>query len=128
MDSATRKAVRRRAGSRCKYCGLAESTVEIPFHVEHVVAKQHGGGDALNNLALACDRCNLFKGPNLTSIDPESGAIEPLFHPRRDEWNEHFSLHDSRIVGLTPKGRATVSLLQMNAPARVQLRRSIGQK
>jgi len=71
---------------------------------------------------LACDRCNAYKGPNLTSIDPESGQIVPLFNPREDVWSDHFLLQGGDVVGLTPTGRATVRLLNMNARYRVQLR------
>ena len=93
-----------------------------PFHVEHTIAKQHGGGDDLNLLCLACDRCNAYKGPNLSSVDPASGDIVPLFNPRQDVWKNHFLLRGGEIVGLTPTGRATVRLLNMNARRRVQLR------
>ena len=85
MEAAIRDLVRRRAGNRCEYCGLPQSAVpHAPFHVEHVVARQHGGSDDPVNLALACDRCNLHKGPNLSGIDPEADATVSLFHPRND--------------------------------------------
>lgn len=45
-----------------------------------------------------------------------------LFNPRRDRWDEHFAYRGGGIVGRTPTGRATVRLLQMNAPRRVELR------
>jgi hypothetical protein len=63
-----------------------------------------------------------YKGPNLTAIDPDSGAIVVLFHPRRDHWDEHFSRQGARVVGTTPTGRATVRLLAMNALQRLELR------
>jgi 5-methylcytosine-specific restriction endonuclease McrA len=74
MDVIRRQEVRSRAGDACEYCRLPQSAIDRRFHVEHVIARQHGGGDDLDNLALACDRCNLYKGPNLTAIDPQSGA------------------------------------------------------
>jgi len=122
MDAAARHLVRQRAGNCCEYCRLPQEAVDATFHVEHVIALQHGGTDDPSNLALACDRCNLHKGPNLTSIDPETGAIVPLFHPRKDNWNAHFAFHGPRIIGLSPQGRATVQLLNINATRRVQLR------
>ena len=123
MDAKTRQLVRRRAGEVCEYCRIPqEATPLIPFHIEHIVAKQHGGGDDPDQLALACDRCNAYKGPNLTSIDPESGDVVPLFNPRRDAWKDHFMFRGSTIAGLTPTGRATVALLNMNHPRRVKLR------
>lgn len=122
MDAATRRFVVSRAQSRCEYCDLPQSAIDLNFHVEHITARQHGGTDDAANLCLACDRCNLHKGPNLTGIDPQSESIVPLFHPRRDQWSEHFQLGGSLIVGLTRAGRATVRLLQMNSARRRALR------
>ncbi len=86
------------------------------------IAKQHGGRDSLDNLGLACHRCNLRKGPNLIGVDPVSGELVPLFHPRRDQWAEHFLLQGARVEGITPVGRATVDVLAMNAARRLELR------
>lgn len=122
MDADARRLVRRRAGSRCEYCRLPQCAVDLTFHVEHIIAKQHGGGDGPENLCLSCDRCNLHKGPNLTSIDPLSRQLVPLFHPRQDVWDEHFELVGDQIVGSTAAGRATVQLMQMNSARRRQLR------
>ncbi len=122
MTVLPRQDVRRRASNQCEYCMLSEDASEVAFHVEHIRAKQHGGSDDVSNLALACDRCNFFKGPNLSAIDPTTNKIVTLFHPRHDAWSEHFSMKEAEIIGLTPCGRATASLLQMNAPKRVQLR------
>lgn len=122
MDATTRRFVVSRAQSRCEYCLLPQSSIDLNFHVEHIIARQHGGGDEPANLCLACDRCNLHKGPNLTGIDPESQALSPLFHPRQDQWDEHFRLDGSLIVGQSPAGRATVRLLQMNSARRRALR------
>jgi hypothetical protein len=99
-----------------------QATPLIPFHVEHIVSRQHGGTDDPDGLALACDRCNAYKGPNLTSIDPDTRAVVALFNPRRDVWSDHFVVRRGLIVGLTPTGCATVRLLNMNARRRVQLR------
>src|SRR5436190_17803196 len=92
MDAATRELVRLRAAGRCEYCRLREEDSELAHHVEHIVARQHGGSDDPDNLALACHRCNLHKGPNLTGIDSQSGQVAPLFHPRNDRWSDHFIL------------------------------------
>lgn len=127
MDAAIRQLVQRRARDRCEYCQLPQTAVEARFHVEHILASQHQPNepDDSTNLALACSRCNLQKGPNLSSIDPLTSEIVSLFHPRRSAWHEHFALVDSEIVGLTACGRATVQLLQMNARRRVELRASL---
>lgn len=126
IEASTRRQVSERAGHRCEYCILPQWASPIPFHIEHIRARQHGGDDQLDNLALACDRCNLHKGPNLTGIDPETGEITALFHPREQPWTEHFALHESLVIGRTVVGRTTLTLLQMNAPRRRQLREALG--
>lgn len=122
MDAATRTLVRQRADNRCEYCLLRQEHCDLTHHVEHILSKQHGGTDTADNLALACHRCNLRKGPNLTGIDPETGRLAPLFHPRRDRWGEHFLLQGVRIEGRTNVGRATVQVLGINDPRRLELR------
>ena len=115
MDRELREQVRQRAGGRCEYCRLRqEHEEESPFHVEHIIAQQHGGADDVENLALACCWCNAIKGPNLASIDPDSGALTRLFHPRRDRREEHFRREGACIAGLTDVGRTTAWLLQFN--------------
>jgi hypothetical protein len=58
----------------------------------------------------------------LTSIDPETGEVVVLFHPRRDNWDDHFRLDGAQIVPLTPKGRVTVLLLEMNSEEQIAKR------
>jgi 5-methylcytosine-specific restriction endonuclease McrA len=127
MTAAMRKLVRERAGERCEYCRLPQSALPFAtFHVEHVIAIQHGGSDEDLNLALACDRCNAFKGSNLSGVDPETESIVRLFNRRSDTWQDHFVAEGTTIVGRTVTGRATVHLLQMNARRRQQLRAELG--
>ncbi len=119
----SRRLVKERSGMRCEYCRMAEAWEPFfPFHVEHIRARQHKGADTPDNLAYACNHCNLFKGPNLTSIDPDTGLLTPLFNPRLQLWSEHFVNQQGRVFGLTPVGRTTVFLMQMNVPHRVELR------
>ena len=123
MDAATRREICERAKDRCEYCRLPQSAAPfLTFHVEHIQASQHIGDDSLSNLCLACPHCNLFKGPNLSSIDPESGEIVNMFNPRMDDWADHFVLRGGKIVGQSPTGRATANLLDMNDSRRVDLR------
>ena len=82
--------VRQRAQDRCEYCHLPASVFPLPFHIDHIKARQHGGLTVLENLALACLHCNRHKGPNLAGADPNTGEIIRLFHPRTDRWTEHF--------------------------------------
>ena len=122
MSAADRNFLRARADGRCEYCRLPEEAADLPLHVEHIKARKHGGDDSELNLAFACDRCNFSKGPNLSGIDSESGEIVPLFNPRTQSWTDHFAMQGVTIVGVTPTGRATVQVLNMNAKRRLQLR------
>ena len=123
VSAADRRLVRERARGRCEYCRMAESWEPyFSYHVEHIVAVQHGGKDDAGNLAFACNHCNFIKGPNLTGIDPDTGKVTELFNPRTQPWDEHFRRNGDRIEGVSPAGRTTVFLLQMNAPHRAELR------
>lgn len=122
VPAATRRAVRARAAERCEYCLFPERLSLAPHWVDHVVAEKHGGQTVEENLALSCAPCNQRKGTDLTSIDPETGAIVPLFDPRRDRWADHFRLDGARIEPLTAVGRVTVRLLQLNAAERLRER------
>lgn len=123
LDAELRQWVRRRAGERCEYCGLRQEHEPFyRFQVEHIIPRQHQGGDDESNLALACPHCNLHKGPNLSGIDPECGAIIELFHPRRQNWQAHFAFQNAWVRGLTATGRATIAVLAMNAPIRLEIR------
>lgn len=128
MDAKTRELVRHRAGQHCEYCHFPERALPyFVFHVDHIIAKQHldEASDDPESLAWACSECNYHKGPNLVSIDPETRQQADLFNPRRDDWNNHFRVGDGLIVGLTPTGRATARLLNMNASRLVRLRREL---
>src|SRR6266849_9249366 len=121
----TRTQVRERAQNTCEYCRLHQDDSPLAaLHVEHIIPKIHGGADDLDNLALACIDCNSHKGTNLTGIDPETNEVTNLFHPRRQEWNEHFGLQGVYLVGKTAKGRTTIRVLNMNSDDQVALRSS----
>jgi HNH endonuclease len=123
MEAATRRLVRQRAQGRCEYCRLPQAAQPfVTFHVEHIIARQHGGSDDPMNLCLACERCNAFKGPNVAGLDPATGHVEPLFNPRTQSWPDHFELRGALIVGLSPVGRTTLEVLAMNEGRRAQLR------
>lgn len=120
---ALRSQVRERAKGRCEYCLLPEEADFARFEVDHIIAEQHGGKAALENLAYACLDCNKRKGPNIASIDPQAEERSWLFNPRTQKWEEHFRLDDrGTISGLTAEGRAIARLLELNDPERIQNR------
>jgi len=125
ISAGQRALVRRRAGARCEYCLVPEAVTLVTHEVDHVVARKHRGSDDVNNLALSCTLCNKCKGTDLTTIDPETGDLTPLFNPRRDRWSDHFRLDGALIVARTAVGRSTVLLLQLNRPERIIERRRL---
>jgi 5-methylcytosine-specific restriction endonuclease McrA len=120
-----RAEVRSRANNACEYCYLHQTDSPLAsLHVEHIIPRIHGGSDDLDNLALACIDCNLHKGPNLAGIDPETNSLTALFHPRQQEWNDHFEWSGIHLVGRTATGRTTIRVLNMNSDDQLSLRSS----
>jgi hypothetical protein len=116
ISDETRQAVRERAKYLCEYCHSSERLSASRFTIDHITPKSLGGSDELENLALACRRCNERRYNFVASIDPESQATVPLFNPRLQEWDEHFIWVDRGILieGITPIGRATCIRLDLN--------------
>jgi hypothetical protein len=125
MDNRIEEELRRLAGGRCEYCHLPEEFVRLKHVTDHIIARQHGGGDDKKNLAVCCGRCNRSKGPNIAGIDPKSGKLVRLFHPRRHKWSTHFHWDGPVLAGRTAIGRATIVVLAINDPLRVALRESL---
>jgi hypothetical protein len=123
MERALEELVWQRARSRCEYCLLPVNCTEAPFQIDHIIARKHGGETIADNLALSCYPCNSYKGPNIASLDPDSGRLVRLFHPRKDRWPEHFAWDGPSLVGQTAIARATIRLLWMNHPLIIETRR-----
>ena len=110
--------VRERAGECCEYSLIPEAMTWALHTIDHIIAEKHGGTTTLENLALACTLCNSRKGSDLTSIDEQTGAIVPLFHPRRDRWIDHFQLVGA-ASNRDRQGHCTARLLRFNDSERV---------
>jgi hypothetical protein len=125
MDLELEREVWRRANATCEYCQMPQVFYRSRFQIDHIIARQHGGATTLDNLALSCFRCNVYKGPNIASLDPVTGSLTRLFHPRRDDWQEHFTWQGAELLGQTAVGRATIAILAINHPDVVAVRRSL---
>ncbi|NET58143.1 MAG: HNH endonuclease [Symploca sp. SIO2E6] len=108
--------VRQRAQFRCEYCHYPELLSSAPLSIDHLQPQSLGGTDCLDNLALACRRCNERRYNFTTGIDPETGTETSLFNPRQQSWFEHFiwSVDGTQIIGTTSTGRATCNRLDLN--------------
>ena len=121
VSASLRKLVYERAQSCCEYCLIPEALTLAVHQIDHVIAEKHGGKTVAQNLALACSLCNMAKGSDIASIDPETGETERLYNPRQDRWSKHFRLDDDNgsIEPLTAIGRTTLSLLKTNRTERL---------
>ena len=117
MSKRLRAFVEARAQDRCEYCRRYMEVIgDIFFEIEHIMPSSRGGSTVADNLALSCRRCNSLKGAATEAVDPETGQRVRLFHPRLDQWSEHFQRSDDllQILGISSIGRATVARLQFN--------------
>jgi 5-methylcytosine-specific restriction endonuclease McrA len=90
MKDEIKQAVRQRAKYLCEYCHSSERLSASRFTVDHLTPRSLGGSDDLNNLALACRRCNERRYNFVVGIDPETQETVPIFNPRLQEWDDHF--------------------------------------
>lgn len=128
ISKSLRQLVQDRAGNCCEYCRLPASAGTVPFHVDHITPIKHDGSNHIDNLCLACYKCNAHKSHDLAGFDPETNILTPLYNPREQVWDDHFMLQfDMRIQGLTPEGRTTVRVLQMNDEDRVENRQILSE-
>jgi HNH endonuclease len=108
--------IRQRAQFRCEYCHYPELLSSAPLSVDHLKPQSLGGDDSMNNLALACRRCNERRYNFITGIDPVTQLETSLFNPRQQQWSDHFiwSVDALKIIGNTDVGRATCNRLDLN--------------
>ena len=127
MDESLERAVRKRAGYVCEYCGMPQVLYETPFQIEHIIARQHKGRTSSSNLALSCLNCNASKGPNIAGIDYATSRTKlvRIFNPRRHKWTRHFHWAGPVLLGKTPIGRVTIQLLGINDQDRVKVREQL---
>ena len=124
ISKTLRSRVANRASFLCEYCKAPKNYSPSPFDVEHITPTSRGGNSDFDNLAYSCNGCNCLKSNKIAAVDPVNNTDAPLFHPRHDEWLDHFAWDVSGliIIGTTPTGRATVALLKLNRPELINLR------
>ncbi len=98
---------------------ISSENALFPHEIDHTIPEKHGGKTSADNLALACWRCNRHKGSDVGSFDLLTGEFIFLFHPRLQQWSDHFTWNVFEIHGKTPEGRVTVQLLQLNSIKRL---------
>jgi hypothetical protein len=125
MENGLREFVKQRANQCCEYCRMHQEYDILPFQIDHIISRKHHGSTDAANLALSCYNCNAYKGPNIAGIDLDTGEVTRLFHPRRDQWHEHFVWDGPYLTGRTAIGRTTIDVLSINLSERIELRRTL---
>lgn len=125
ISTVTREKLAATAKHRCEYCQTAQAISGGQMHIEHIIPESRGGTSDESNLCLSCAWCNSYKWAKIQGIDPQTQQSVPLFHPRQQQWAEHFRWHEDgvHVIGITPIGRATVEVLKMNNEFIVPARR-----
>jgi len=97
----------------------------LPFAIDHIIALKHRGSSRASNLCIACFACNNHKGLCIAGRDDVTKKLVPLFHPRRHKWHWHFRWDGPNLLGLTPMGRVTIAVLEINRDYRIAFRQGL---
>lgn len=94
------------------------------FTIDHIVPESLNGLTELKNLAYACGTCNRNKYDKISYLDEITKTEVKLYHPRKNKWFHHFRWNkdETTLIGLTPTGRATINLLQINRASNINQR------
>ena len=115
-----RETVAERADYRCEYCRRREADSFLKYQIDHIISLKHGGSSNLENLAFSCPICNNNKGTDLGTILENEDVLVRLFHPRKQDWFDHFEVsEDGILVPKTEIGQATIKVLELNDVNRV---------
>ncbi len=125
LTARQKQTITKRANGRCEYCWSPALFTIQSFAIEHILPRSKGGKTVMSNLAFACQGCNNHKYNKTHWPDLISEKIVPLYHPRRQQGQQHFLWSEdfSLIIGIAATGRATVEALQMNREGLVNFRR-----
>lgn len=79
LSGSMRYAVLKRAKGRCELCGISKE--EKALEVDHIVPKNHGGEDSLNNYQALCFTCNANKRD---TDDTDFRNLEALYEEKEN--------------------------------------------
>jgi hypothetical protein len=125
---ALRREVTQRANRCCEYCRMHQDNQFFSLEIDHIISEKHGGETISDNLCLACPDCNAYKGTDIASVDWQGGKnLSWLFNPRQQQWGGHFRYDPTSgyIHPLTPEGRVTVFILNLNHVERIEERKRL---
>lgn len=111
-----KETVFKRAQGLCEYCKTMQKYSPQIFVIEHIIPISKSGKSILKNLALACGECNARKYNKIEAFDNVKGVYVSLFHPRKQNWKDHFEWSEdfTKVIGITSVGRVTIETLKTN--------------
>lgn len=68
---------------QCVYCQTTVDNTGQALTIDHIVPVAGGGDTVFANLCRACRHCNEAKQDQTQAIDPVTGELVPLYHPRQ---------------------------------------------
>jgi hypothetical protein len=128
LNQELRRLVAKRANYLCEYCIISEKDTILGCAIDHIISIKHGGLSNIDNLAYCCVYCNRFKGSDIGSIIVDKKVFFRFYHPRWDNWEEHFMLNNSVIDPLTEIGEVTARILGFNDQPRLLERQLLIEK
>ena len=111
--------VAERAHFCCEYCHRLEEDSFIKYQIDHIISRKHGGLTILENLAYCCPICNNNKGSDIATILQNEDILIRLFHPRKQDWFEHFEVSEGLFIAKTKIAEATIKILDLNNVNRI---------
>ena len=105
ISKKNKEKVAKRAKNCCEYCHSQMDYSPNNFSIEHIIPIVKNGTNELDNLALSCQSCNNKKYTKIEVLDEVSGETVNIYHPRIDNWTDHFKWNDNKtiMIGKHPK-------------------------
>ena len=117
-SAALRRRVERRTRGLCEYCHSCAEYTGHDFTVDRILPESRCGTTTFDNPYWCCFWCNNFKQARTKALGVRSCRFVPLFNLRTEVWSDHFrwSRDETRVVGRSPVGRATIEALRLSRP------------
>jgi hypothetical protein len=91
ISDSKKQAIRKEYKYKCQYCNNDNAK-----HIEHIIARDNGGSDDLDNLTLACEGCNTKKS-NLKLPETYAGILLARAKQKRKKIEQRLSSNKRKI-------------------------------
>ncbi len=125
VSAEIRKRILALSNKLCEYCKSPKDFSTDLYAFDHIIPVALGGKTVFINMAYSCGGCNSYKNQKIAGFDEVENIEVSLFHPRIQNWDEHFTWSDdfTKVIGITAIGRATINTLKLNRQEVMNFRR-----